>query len=405
MAGKRRKPPVFTEKEFYLDEFRGRTLLVSVHHDGAAEELRELGHVARDLLANDTRVLVLLGGAAARERGALKVLERALAEAPGAPPVSPLPEIRLATAADEAPLAVLTRAELAAEALADALLLRVWSIVRATPFFLGLCEDATPELLASFAQRLGARLRVHKLVLADPAGGVHSPGAAPLSFLDGAVTEQLLHAGEAEWAGVGARRALLEAIDQGLKGGIGSINLCALGGLTRELFTYEGSGTLFTLEDYCRVAPLALDDFHEVEKLLERGEREGYLKPRSPAEIGRILLSGWGATIGAHHLAGVCSLQTEGYEAERAGEIVGLYTITRFKGEGVGVKLVECMKAQGRDRGLAYLFACTTQERVGQFFERQGFSRVGHEAAPAAKWTCYAAARRREVAVYRYDLD
>jgi len=221
-----------------------------------------------------------------------------------------------------------------------------------------------------------------------------------LSFLDESVLEALLRQGEAESAGLGPRRALLDAIRDGLLAGVGSINLCALDGLARELFTYEGSGTLFTREDYCRVAPLGIDDYAEVEKLLERGQREGYLKIRTAEEIGRILVSGYGATIGQHHLAGVCALQTERYAAERAGEIVGLYTITRFKGEGVGVKLVDCMKAEARRLGLAFLFACTTQDRVGHFFERQGFARVSPDDVPPAKWQCYDPARRAEVGVY-----
>ena len=141
--------------------------------------------------------------------------------------------------------------------------------------------------------------------------------------------------------------------------------------------------------------------------MLERGQREGYLKVRTPAEIAPILFSGYGATIGQHHLAGVCSLQTERYEAERAGEIVGLYTITRFKGEGVGVKLIACMKTVGRERGLAFLFACTTQERVGQFFERQGFRQIPQSEAPPAKWIGYdedAAPRARGLSVRSIDF-
>jgi amino-acid N-acetyltransferase len=295
--------------------------------------------------------------------------------------------------------------ELAKPAISDALLARLWDILRGTPFFLGLCDADTPEQLAGFAARLGARLRVHKLVIADPLGGIQSAGAErPLSFMDEGMTAQLLAAGEAESAGLGARRALLAAVRTGLIEGVSSINVCTLDGVARELFTYEGSGTLFTREDYCKVERLSLDDFHEVEKVLERGQREGYLKVRTPAEIAPILFSGYGATIGQHHLAGVCSLQTERYEGERAGEIVGLYTITRFKGEGVGVKLIACMKSVGRERGLAYLFACTTQERVGQFFERQGFREIAPAEAPAAKWIGYDDARRCGLAVYRFDL-
>ena len=396
----------FSEKEFYLDEFRNRTLIFAVHHDTVAEELGDLGLVMRDLLANDTRVLVLLGGSAARGRAALGVLERALRSGgPPAEPRLPLSVMRLASAQKDAPVLALSTDACTAATVSDALLIDVWTILRRSPFFLGLCESDAPDRLVELAQRIGARLRVHKLVIVDPQGGVRGDGASPsLSFMDEAVAEQLLQAGEAEWAGLGKRRAMLDAIRHGLLAGINSVNLCTLDGLARELFTYEGSGTLFTREDYVKVDRLSLDDFAEVEKLLERGQREGYLKPRSAEEIGRILISGYGATIGRLHLAGVCSLQTEQYERHRAGEIVGLYTITRFKGEGVGAKLVDCMKAEAGRLALRYLFACTTQDRVGQFFERQGFRRVAAEEAPAAKWACYDDARRRAIAVYRYDL-
>lgn len=403
---RKRATAVFTEKEFYLDEFRGRTLLFAVHHDGAPEQLRALGDVARDLLLNDTRVLILLSGAAAKERGALRALERALAALPPTevPLPLPMPQVRLLKAGAEAPLAVLSAAEVAAPIVGEARLLQIWEILRAVPFFLGLAPESAADELVGFAQRIGARFRVHKVVVVDPAGGVRAAAAEqPLSFMDEAMAEQLLHAGEAEWVGVGTRRSMLEGIRAGLLGGITSINLCSLDGLARELFTYEGSGTLFTREDYCRVERLALDDFHEVEKLLGRGQREGYLKARTDEELAHLLFSGWGATIGQHHLAGVCSLETERYASARAGEIVGLYTITRFKGEGVGVKLVAAMKAEAERRGLAYLFACTTQERVGAFFERQGFRRIGHDEVPEAKWVGYDPARRADVAVYRFD--
>ncbi len=68
------------------------------------------------------------------------------------------------------------------------------------------------------------------------------------------------------------------------------------------------------------------------------------------------------------------------------------------------MKLVDCMKQEGRARGLAYLFACTTQERVGQFFERQGFRQIAQDEAPPEKWACYDSGRRADLMVYRCDL-
>ena len=183
------------------------------------------------------------------------------------------------------------------------------------------------------------------------------------------------------------------------------MNLCTLDGLARELYTYEGSGTLFTREDYCRVERLGIDDFEEVERLIARGQREGYLKPRSPAEVARILINGFGAEIGAHHFAGVCGLEVDAYADERVGEIVSLYTITRFKGEGVGARLVARALAEARALGLRYVFACTIDERAQGFFERQGFASVAPDEVPAAKWVGYERQRRARLKVLRYDLE
>jgi amino-acid N-acetyltransferase len=170
------------------------------------------------------------------------------------------------------------------------------------------------------------------------------------------------------------------------------------------LFTYEGCGTVFTLTDYCQVERLGIDDFHEVEKLLERGEREGYLMARTPVEIGQLLLHGYGARLGTvtGGLAGFCALLP--YPEENAAEMVGLYTITRFQGEGIGGRLVATMIGEGKQRGWSYLFATTTQEGAQRLFERHEFRRVTPEDVPAAKWQGYDPERKRHVMVYRREL-
>ena len=381
----RRASSEFTEKEFYLDEFRGRTLMCVARHDGDPRELGLAGEVAADLVANDARLILLLAGGAAREHAVRAALAPALGARAAAGP------------------AVVTFG--AGEITRD-VLLRVWDALRGGSVLVGLCGDATVAALADFARRLCERLRIHKLVIVDPLGGIKGPTMErQLSFIDESMLEELLRTGQAESEGLGPRRATLEAVRGALVAGIEAVNLCTLPGLARELFTYEGSGTLCTREDYCRVEPLGVDEFHEVEKLLERGQREGYLKARDRGEIAEIMLSGFGATIGLRHLAGVCALRTEPYARVRAGEIVGLYTITRFKGEGVGVKLIARMRREGAARGLAFLFACTTQPRVGDFFERVGFRRIALEEVPPEKWRGYDDDRRRALAAYRLDLE
>jgi N-acetylglutamate synthase-like GNAT family acetyltransferase len=263
----------------------------------------------------------------------------------------------------------------------------------------GQVAHAYPDHVTAIA----VELRVPKVVLVDPEGGLVSSGSR-LSFVDGHVLDTLLRQGEAEWTGLGTRRALLVAVDRALEDGVESVNLCAPIAVGEELFSYTGSGTLFTVNDYCRVRPLALDEFAQAERLLERGQREGLLKFRRLDEVAQVLATAYGATICDRHLAGVAALLTAPYAAERVGEIVGLYTITRFKGEGLGERLVEALLTDADRRGLVYVFATTIDDRAAQFFERIGFTRVRQDAVPMAKWAGYDARRRSRVVVFRRDL-
>src|SRR5262249_49384254 len=133
-------------------------------------------------------------------------------------------------------------------------------------------------------------------------------------------------------------------------------------------------------------------------------QREGLLKLRSSDEVAELLGAGFGVTVCGRHLAGVAGLLTAPYAAERAGEIVGLYTINRFKGEGLGDRLVERMLQEAELRGLGSVLACPPTERAQQFSGRQGFPRVQHAAVPASKWAGYDTRRRPRLVAFRRAL-
>jgi N-acetylglutamate synthase-like GNAT family acetyltransferase len=141
-----------------------------------------------------------------------------------------------------------------------------------------------------------------------------------------------------------------------------------------------------TAEEYCTVDSLGVEQFHEAERLLVRGEREGFLLARNEGEKHRLLLAGYGAWFGGTRLAGVCGLETEAYTRSRVGEVVGFYTITRFQGEGVGVRMIDHLVDVAKERGLRALFACSSNERAVAFFERCDFVRVETDRVPRAKW-------------------
>src|SRR5262245_34941941 len=378
------------EKEFFLDEFHDRSFLFALHAADVATEtdVQELVEVCSALLINETRVLLLIRVVDnQRDRHRAEMIIDRLSKQPA-----------LITAVPCA-----SPVDLSEEMSEDLRLAQIWSVLRTQPLFVGLWSSKVLSSFISCVQQLAIRLKVYKLIILDPTGGI-STGGSHLSFVNGPVLGEVLRQGEAEWAGLGDRRSVLETVRAVLEGGVSSVSLCPIDGVARELFTYEGCGTLFTLNDYCRVERLGIDDFHEVEKLLERGDREGYLKARTPAEIGQLLLHGYGARLGivTGGLAGLCALLP--YPEENAAEIVGLNIYTRFMGEGFGSGLKLQMIAEGEQRGFSYLFASTAQEGAQRLFERHEFRRVAPEDVAAAKWQGYDPDRKRHVMVYRREL-
>jgi amino-acid N-acetyltransferase len=385
----RRRAKPFGEREFYLEEFRGRSVLIALSPAALGSRLR-LGSVSEavaDLVRNRTRVL--LWWPCADEDGPRRLLQALRARRSlrpwlrGATPVVSLDEVR-----DDD----------------DALRLReaVWARMRRRR--VSILAVPPGAAFPAFPLAVATALRIPKVVLLDPFGGL-TLGKQTLSFADESALETLLQEGEAEWAGLGDRRDALSAVRGALQQGVESVNVCMPGGIARELFTYEGSGTLFTQGDYCRVEPLGIDSFGQAERLLAQGRREGALKPRSTTEVAAVLASGFGALVSGRHLAGIAALLTQPYATERAGELAGLYTITRFKGEGLGARLVDRVLAEASAGGLDYVFACALERRARRFFQQMGFTRVKADDVPAAKWFGYDKRRRARLACFKRTLS
>ena len=281
----------FTEKGFYLGEFRGRTLAIALPA-GDPEARGCLPPVLKELESNGTDVVLI-------------AFDRAdLAGSVASDPI----------AAD-----------------GEGLEGRVWRDLRRDP-----CVGVTVGSDGEPARAVGEvvrRLGVSKLVWLDPAGGLERQGARH-SFVDLGELEVSLRAG---LAGEPDRRVrLLEEIERVLQAGLPAVNLCAAAGLADELFTYAGSGTLFTRERYVEVRHLGIDDYDAADDLVARGVSEGYLAPRDEAALDRIFANGFGACVAGRHLAGIGALLP--YPSARAGEIASLYTLTRFLGEGTDVE-------------------------------------------------------------------
>lgn len=348
----------FTEKNFYLGEFRGRTLAIAIAPEGACD-VAQLELVLKELESNPTDV-VLIGTDAG-------LLTRLVSVSPFRP--------------------------------GEGLEGRIWRGLRMRSRAGVLLPRKRGADWAASATRIARSLGVSKLVCLDPGGGLLRAGRRE-SFVGLEALSALLREGPPGESP--ERRALLLEIERALREGLPAINLCASQGLGDELFTYAGSGTLFTRERYVEVRKLSIDDYDAADDLIARGVSEGYLAPRSPGELDRVFANGYGAFVEGRHLAGIGALLP--CAGVNAGEIVSLYTLTRFLGEGVGNHLVTALSEGAAERGFDFVFACTTTERVAGFFERNGFRRVSEGEIPEEKWRNYDARRRPKVRCVRKDL-
>ncbi len=330
------------ERRFYLEQFAGRTMVVAEQPrpDGATSDA--VDRCITDLVAEGVQVVHLQGGG------------------------------RVAHWAPD-----------------DAGIVSAWrQLRRHGRMRISLPDDA--DVLGT-AVRLAARLRAFKLVLTSTDEPRPQAAARPDSFVTIAPTE----------AGPSGMRAL--AADA-LAGGVQTVNVCHPDDIAEELLTYAGAGTCYSLQDYCRVERVGIDDYHQVTQLIERGVEEGYLKPRDPDAVARLIVNGLGAMVGDHHLAGFAALLTEPYADRRMGELCGLSTISRFAGGGVGGQLVaEILRSAARD-GLQGVFACTTSESAAGFFRRLGFVEVPQSELPEAKWADYDGARRDGLRAFMHLL-
>ena len=219
----------------------------------------------------------------------------------------------------------------------------VWRALHESPH-IGIVV-ARAEDFGDHARELARKLGVFKLVWLDPDGGIRTKSGDRLAFVHRAELAELLD--EPRRLQNTQRLRLWREIADMLDAGLQAINVCAPEGLGDELFTYAGSGTLFTRERYVTVRPLGVDDFDAAHDLLRRGVEEGFLAPRDEAEVDALLAAGFGAFVEGRDLAGIGSLlpSLDG----KGAEVAGLYTLTRFLGEGVGFSLVAFALTEARN--------------------------------------------------------
>ncbi len=377
-ALQRRKP--LNEKGFYLEEFYGKGLLFALIPPTGQRltDLDALARALRELVRNQTRC-ILIAAEDVLPRVLRKIGRLAGRQAP--PIFDPTQGLRTRPYPP------------------DSAVTQIWRNLRAGRIAVAGARTADPEDLTVFAQEMASRLDVFKLILLDRQGGLTGPDSRRISFVQIRRINSLARRESSK-----LRRVELRGAKRALEDGVNSVNLTAPRSVYDELFSFAGTGTLFTKTAYGSVKPIALEDFEEAEAMIQRGQNEGLLLLRTEDEIAQILPSCFGYRVADEHLAGICSLLTEPYHRERAGELTALYTLTRFQGEGVGVELVHEVLKEAQARKLYYVFACTSEEYAARFFKRLKFRKVSPQDVPAAKWRDYNRERIGRLSIFRIEL-
>jgi len=376
----RKSPAIFTEKSFYLEEFYGKSLLFALVPP-VGQRMSDFDSIVktlRELRRNQTRCVVIVSPSALP-----RVMRRMGKMAPPEDPPIFNPTLGLRTRPYPP----------------DSAVAQIWHALRAGSIVVGSTSTDDPEDLAVFAQELASRLRVFKLILLDRAGGLLTEDGAKMSFVESKRVARAL-----KRARTPLRRKIVRLASDALRDGVGSVNLVSPRGVYEELFSFTGLGTLFTPAQYATVCPISIDDFEEAEALILRAQDDGFLLARSADQIAQLLPSCFGYRVGDEHLAGICSLLTDPYRRDRAGEITALYTLTRFQGEGVAAELIKEIVKEASARKLKYVFACTSEERAARFFQRTKFRRVGRDKVSAQKWRGYDSNRIDRLSIFRLDL-
>ncbi|MBA3280810.1 MAG: GNAT family N-acetyltransferase [Acidimicrobiia bacterium] len=353
------------ERAFFVDEFAGATIVVALAEPDPIT-VASVGQAASALAGGRSRLVLVVGtreGSAGYDRSGLATA------LPSAPEVltGPADGAGLDWMA-ELWLAITDRSEVVVEVAAGT------------------------EL--AVAADLAAALRALKLVVTDPGGGWGTPAR---SFVDVHDPARGFEAALADRQG----GAVVTAVRTALAGGVTSVNLCPPHDVYEELFTFDGVGSLFTSGDYLRLDPLRVDDLPAVEALVAQGTVDGLLRPRRRLEVARLAVTGLGARVqSSGHLAGLVSLETAPYEAERVGEVACLYTVSRFSGAGAGGLLVDGLMEKATRLDLRGVFAVTVSQDASTFFDRKGFSEVGHEQVPTVKWESYDTERKAQARAF-----
>ena len=140
-------------------------------------------------------------------------------------------------------------------------------------------------------------------------------------------------------------------------------------GLLGEVFSNEGIGTLIYANEYQAIRPAQKKDVRAIHNLIQQGVQTDELVKRTRGELEKIIGDYFVFEVDRNPVA-CAALHV--YPEQNMAELASVFVDSRYENQGIGGKLIAYAENVARARGVARLFALSTQA-INYFVQKGGF--------------------------------
>lgn len=140
-------------------------------------------------------------------------------------------------------------------------------------------------------------------------------------------------------------------------------------GLLGEVFSNEGIGTLIYANEYQAIRPAQKKDVRAIHNLIQQGVETDELVKRTRSELEKIIGEYFVFEVDRNPIA-CAALHV--YPEQNMAELASVLVDSRYENQGIGGKLIAYAESVARARGMARLFALSTQA-INYFVQKGGF--------------------------------
>jgi amino-acid N-acetyltransferase len=161
-------------------------------------------------------------------------------------------------------------------------------------------------------------------------------------------------------------------------------------GLLGEVFSNEGIGTLIHANEYQSIRAAQKKDVRAVYALIQQGVENDELVKRTRTELEKIIGDYFVFEVDRNPVA-CAALHV--YPEQNMAELASVFVDERYENQGIGAKLIRYAEDEARRRGLAKVFALSTQA-IG-YFVQKGYAHGTPDDLPPARREKYEQHKRK----------